>query len=178
MRMRWTATSAVLAIALTTAAPRCGAQATTGSAVYELRDDHVHLTGYDAEPTSAPAPIHTFKPTDFATGRVYRDQLLLERDRAVLKPFAIPDTATTLTITARSRPAGDVFPRLKIMLVTPDKNRHRVYEGYWDTAAMETWPFALSRWTKNTTCTLEVEMLNPGLVEEYRTWYLHGAALY
>src|SRR5690606_29217392 len=93
---------------------RRGDLATTDvqSTVFQVHGDRIVFPGYDdARPTTSPV-LARLDTTSFPGARVYRDRVMLAHDKPILSdPFTMPADATTITITARSRPAGNDFPR-------------------------------------------------------------------
>lgn len=162
-------------VAITTTAT---AVATTSS-VYQIVDGRVVFPGWDDRMTTEPEPRLSLTVSDLEDVFVYRERVLLSDSKPRFsKSFTIPADATTFTITARSRQAGDIFPRLRISLATSDNNQHKLFEGYWQTISLETYRWTLSEYVRGREARLKVEHLNPGIVEEERTWYFLRANIY
>ena len=183
----WLRTAVLFALTMTGAATLTTAQTATAqtatertststSTVFTIQPpDTIVLTGWDDArpadaPTSTPA-LASITVNDFLQGRNFRDRILLDHGPILSKPIAVPDHATTLTITGRSRAAGDIFPRVVVRLITPDNNRHRLFDGYWATLSLEPRHIPLTEFVKGKQVQLEMEILNIGVVEEERTFY-------
>ena len=169
-----TFTLAFLSTAFLTSIGAAEPTVTTTSTFYTVVDGAI-VFPQDSLSTSTDTTTDVMTPKSFPSAHVYRDQLLLESGTVISTPVQLPTKSTTFSITARSRPAGDVFPRLRISLITPDNNRHRLFDGYWQTISMETWHWPLSDWVRGKNVRLQIEMLNSGLAEEQRTWYFQDA---
>ncbi len=147
----------------------------TTSTVFELKNEQVIFPAYDSQATSEPETLLRLTTEDFPTVNVYRDQVLIVQAPVSSKEILVPEGATTLSVTARSRVAGNIFPRLRISLITEDNNRHKLFEGYWQSVSIDTYTFPISQYVRGHRARLEIQILNTEIIDEARTWYLQSA---
>ncbi len=148
-----------------------GSSVPTTSTVFQVEAGRIVLSEFDSQATTVGAPLVELTINDFPGAFVYRDRVLLGEKPLVSKEFLIPEDATSISLIGRSRIAGEIFPRLRVTLVTADNNRHKVFEGYWQSLSMEQYTWPLPEYARGNRARLEVQMLNSGIVDEERTWY-------
>lgn len=153
------------------------AQSTTSS-VYEINDGRVVFPDWDSRNTTGPVSLVELGVGDFPGAVVYAERLLLTEKPAKSKSLKIPDAATTFTVTARSRQAGDIFPRIRITLLADDGPKHELFNCYWQSVPLETYEWPVPAAFRGNTATILFEILNPGIVEEQRCWYFLRANVY
>jgi hypothetical protein len=148
----------------------------TQNAVFKIQNGKVLFPGYDDVSSHTRKALLTLEPKDFPGAHVYRNEVLLQIPPMISREFEIPAAATAIQVTGRSRPSLDIFPRLKISLTVEDKT-NILFQGYWQTLSMETKQLSLPSGLGGKKVVVKIEILNPAMEDEQRTFYFTRATV-